>query len=58
MSKCTFFFLLSSSFALVADVNANFGLIMMDAVIGQEIRKLPLFVLAIAIAVFFIFIRK
>lgn len=47
-----------ASFSFAADANSNLGPVMADAAIGQGIKMIPLFVLAIGIAIFFALIQK
>lgn len=58
MSKCAFILLLSSSFAFAIEPSPDLGPIMTEAAVGEGIRMLPLFLLGLAIASFFILIQK
>lgn len=58
MYKCVSFSLLATSFAFATDANANLGPIMADATVDQGLKMIPLFVLAVGIAIFFALVQK
>ena len=58
MSKCAFILLLFSSLAFAIEPNPNLGPIIVDTTVSQGIRMLPLLMLGLAIATFFILIQK
>lgn len=58
MSKISFLLLLSSSLAFAIEPSPDLGPIMAEAAVGEGIRMLPLFLLGLAIATFFILIQK
>ena len=58
MSKCAFILLLSSSLAFAIEPSPDLGPIIVDTTVSQGIRMLPLLMLGLAIAAFFILIQK
>ena len=57
-NKLLSFLLLAASFTFADNPNANLGATMANTATGQMIKMLPLFILAICIAMFFAFIQR
>ena len=58
MIKIILPFLLTASLTFANDPNANLGDVMAIAATGQMIKMVPLFILAIGIAIFFSLVQK